>query len=92
MVRKVVTVRTRTSQTGNQGMTLVEMIVVLMIITVLAGLIAPRLSANTGAMALRESANGLLHAARYARHHALTQGGPCRLMIDMNQQRYHLED
>ena len=80
-----------TSPTGNSGMTLVELTMVLAIIAVLAGLIVPRLSAHAGGAALREAANGLLHAARYARHHALTRGQACRLVIETRENRYRLE-
>ena len=73
------------------GFTLVELTVVVIIISVLAGMIAPRFAGSIGSTALRESARRLLVAAQYARDFAVTRRRACRLVIDSKQRRYVLE-
>ena len=78
------------SSTGKDGFTLVEVIVVIVVITVLATMIVPRMSASTGPAALRESARRLLVTVRYARDFAVTYRRGCRLMFDPNEHQYGL--
>ena len=80
----------RTSATGKKGFTLVEIMVVLVIISVLAGMIVPHMSGRTTAAKLRASARRLLVAARYARDFAATRRRKCRLVIDTKEQQYVL--
>jgi len=80
----------RTSLTGEPGFTLVELIVVIVIVSVLATMIAPRLYTATGSARLRSSASRLLVTAQYARSFAATHRCACRLLIDPAEGRYGL--
>ena len=73
------------------GFTLIELTVVVIIISVLAGMIVPRLAGSIGSTALRESARRLLIAAQYARDFAVTRRRACRLVIDPERRCYVLE-
>ena len=72
------------------GFTLVEMIVVVAIVGVLAGMIVPRLTGASGATKLRVPARQLLALARYARDYAATRCCRCRLRIDRSARCFGL--
>lgn len=81
------------SVTGNdkRGFTLVELMVVLAIVAVLAGMIVPQVyGANSSARRLKQAARRLLVTAKYAKDYAATRRCKCRLMIDPEKQQYWL--
>ena len=92
MVKKAVKVKMQTSVTGNdrRGFTLVELIVVVAIVAVLAGMIAPRMFGAGSSARLKQSARRLLATAKYARDYAATRRCKCRLVIDPEKQQYRL--
>lgn len=63
---------------------------VVVIISVLSGMIAPRLFGAGGSSKIRESARKLLATAQYARDFAATHRSDCRLMFDPEQRLYAL--
>ena len=79
-----------TSSIGKRGFTLVELIVVVAVVSVLAGMIAPRIYGRRGSARLRESSRRFLATARYARDFAATRRSKCRLTIDTKEQGYTL--
>ena len=79
-----------TSSIGKRGFTLVELIVVVAIVSVLAGMIAPRMYNLSGSARLRQSSRRFLATARYARDFAATRRCKCRLTIDTKEQGYTL--
>ena len=85
-------VRTRTLSTGERGFSLVEVLAVVIIIGAMAALIVPQFSSHLRTAQLRESCGALLAAARYARHRAVTTRTPCRLVLDVQERRFHLEE
>ncbi len=62
----------------------------IVIVSVLAAMIAPRLHTATGSAQLRSSASRLLVAAQYARSFAATHRCICQLLIDPAEGRYGL--
>ena len=79
-----------TSSIGKRGFTLVELIVVVAIVSVLAGMIAPRVYNLSGSARLRGSSRRFLATVRYARDYAATRRCKCRLTIDTKEQAYTL--
>ena len=71
--------------------TMIEVMVVLVLVTLLATMIVPRMAGSSQSAQLRESAQRLLQAARYARGYAVSHRCQCRLLIDTAQNRYALE-
>ena len=67
--------------TPGQGFTIVELVVVIVVVTVLAGMIVPRLVGAGGAAQLREAARRLVIAAGYARDFAAAHRCACRLVL-----------
>lgn len=80
----------RTSSTGRLGFTLVEMTVVIVLITVLSGMIAPRLWGQFGGLNIRESARGFVVTAQYAREYATTHRCDCRVVINREDGSYQV--
>ncbi len=78
--------------TGNRrtAFTLVELIVVVVLVTVLAGMIAPRLWGAGGAASLQSAARRLTIAGQYARDFAATHRCRCRLVLDTKTGRFQL--
>ena len=79
-----------TSSIGKRGFTIVELIVVLIVVAVLAGMIAPRMLGARGPARLRQHTRSFLATARYARDFAVTRRRKCRLTIDAAKQTYIL--
>ena len=73
-----------------RAFTLIELIVVVAIISVMVGMIAPRLYGAKGSTRLRNSARRFLLTAQYARDFAATRRCNCRLTIDTSEQGYTL--
>lgn len=78
------------SSIGKRGFTIVELIIVLIVVAVLAGLIAPRMLGLKGPARLRQHTRSFLATARYARDYAVTRRRKCRLTIDLAEQTYTL--
>ena len=74
----------RISKTGNRAFTVVELIVVIAILSVLAGMTVLRLGGRAGSGRLREASRRLLTTAQYARDFATTRRRACRLIFDPN--------
>lgn len=74
----------RTSKTGNRAFTVVELIVVIAMLSVLAGMTVLRLGGRSRSGRLREASRRLLSTAQYARDFATTRRRACRLIFDPN--------
>ena len=74
----------RTSTTGNRAFTVVELIVVIAMLSVLAGMTVMRLGGRSRSGRLREASRRLLTTAQYARDFATTRRRACRLIFDPN--------
>jgi type II secretion system protein H len=72
-----------------RGFTLIELIVVLMIVAMVAGVVGPRMFMDPGGQSSKAASEvaGLFHAARNA---ALSQGMPARLELNTGTGEYHL--
>ncbi|MAE60053.1 MAG: hypothetical protein CMJ49_01725, partial [Planctomycetaceae bacterium] len=75
---------------ARRAFTLVEVIVVVTILSVATMMIVPQLSGHMAFTQLRESARQLSTAATYARYHAVTTHQVCRLVIDVEKNRFKL--
>jgi type II secretion system protein H len=71
----------------NAGFTLLELTLVILIISVMVGLIVPRLR-DPGRTELDAQAHRLIMTFRLLRSEAALNGYPYRLIYDLNQQRY----
>jgi type II secretory pathway pseudopilin PulG len=69
---------------------MVELLVVLALIGVLAGMTVPRLAGATAGRQLRQDARRLVLAARAAHDHAVGHQRLCRLMIDSARRQFAL--
>ena len=74
------------------GFTLVEMLLVLLILTVVAGLTAPNLSRSLTQHQFQKSADELLNMMRYAQSRAITKGHAVRLVFNEDYQEYWLTE
>ncbi|MBN1943106.1 MAG: prepilin-type N-terminal cleavage/methylation domain-containing protein [Phycisphaerae bacterium] len=77
---------------GNRqkAFTLVELIVVVVLVAVLAGMIAPRLWGAGRTASLRAAARRVQVAAQYARDFAATRRCDCRLVLDPQTGQFQL--
>ncbi|HEX7009351.1 MAG TPA: prepilin-type N-terminal cleavage/methylation domain-containing protein [Phycisphaeraceae bacterium] len=84
-----------TSPTGKtsscKGFTLIEAVVVVVLMVVLGGMVVMSLAGTMETAGLRESARRLLVSAQYARAYAATRATRCRLVLDTQASRFHLE-
>jgi type II secretory pathway pseudopilin PulG len=69
----------------------VEVTVVMVLVVVLAGMTLPMLAGAAASTHLKEQAQALLAAARYAREYAVTHRVDCRLVIDPTAGQYALQ-
>jgi len=88
-------VRTRISATGSRrralrlrAFTLIELVVVLVLLTVAAGLIVPRMGRSLGQRELRESAARFAHTARTVRELAVSRHRICAIELDLDAGAY----
>ncbi len=69
---------------GSRGFTLIEIILVLVILGVIAGLTVPRIGQNFIELQLKRTANDLSYLMRYAQSRAITKNRMVRLEFDDN--------
>jgi prepilin-type N-terminal cleavage/methylation domain-containing protein len=80
----------RRAKFGGLGFTLIEILAVVAIFALLAGLLAPRVGAITG-RALSESAARLAASLELARQRSALTGIPHRVLLDLDQGGWRLE-
>jgi type II secretion system protein H len=83
--------RTSTAKTEAPGFTLLEVVVVLAIFALAAGIVLPRLG-DLGARRLEDAARRLADAATLARERAILGGAPTVLVLDLDRGRWRAED
>ncbi len=71
----------RTTRSTGRGFTLLEILVVLLVIGVLAGMIVPGIGAGRSKAQLREASQQLWQAARFTQQRALLRGVDHRLVL-----------
>ncbi len=81
----------RTSST-QRAFTLIEIILVVLILTVIAGLAAPNLSRSLTKHQFEKSADELFNLMRYAQSRAITQGHDVRLVFNDDYTEYWLSE
>ena len=74
----------------SSGFTLLELIVVLLILALVAGLVAPKMRAFTVGQSTDNAAEQIVVLARYARTQAITEGASYRLNFDSGGGAYWL--
>ena len=78
-------------QRRRSAFTLVELMVVMAIMAILAGMAVPQFFGRSRAVALRQAARQLLDAARYAQHLAVTQRRHFRLVLDEREGSFEIQ-
>lgn len=76
----------------DQGFTLLELIVVVLVISLAMGLSYPALSRGTSAIHLRTAARDVLNTFRYAREKAVTEQSGMRVAVYRDKQELVLSD
>ena len=76
---------------NNAGFTLIEVVIVILMVGVLAGITFPRIGGVQTSFALRGSLNAFMSAHSLARTTALRQGGVAELHIDPTHDRFWVE-
>ena len=74
------------------GVTLIELVMVMLIIGLALGVTYPALSRGTAAFHLRAAGRDILNTLRYAREKAITEQQSMRVMVDPQGQRVILTD
>lgn len=74
-----------------RGFTLVELVLVMVLLTVVASLVAPRMSSFFRGRALSAEAQRFLSLTHYAQSRAVAEGVPVLLWIDPRRSAYGLE-
>ena len=72
------------------GLTLIELMLVLVIIAALGGVVVPQFAGTRARFELDADARALLAMTRRARMVAVTEGRGCRLAIDPSERTYRL--
>jgi type II secretion system protein H len=80
----------RTRRAG-RGFTLVELILVMVLLTIVASFVAPRMSSFFRGRALSAEAQRLLSLTHYAQSRAVAEGVPVLLWIDPKRSAYGIE-
>lgn len=75
-----------------QGLSLLELVMVLLVISLAVAISYPALSRGTKALHLRTSGRDLLNTFRYARERAITEQTVMRVVIDRESGRVTLSD
>jgi len=83
--------RTSTARIEAPGFTLLEVVVVLAIVALAAGIVLPRLG-DLRARRLEDAARRLADAATLARERAILGGTPTVLVVDLDRGRWRAED
>jgi type II secretion system protein H len=73
-----------------QGFTLLELVLVMVIICTLLGMAAPSLRGFFLSRKTNETADRIIALARLARTTAVSQGSPCRLVVDAGRRTFYL--
>ena len=76
----------------NKGFTLVEVLLVVIIILVIAGLSLPNFAPTFLNFQLRETSSNLAYKMRYAQSRAITQSRTCRLEFSGDYSQYWLTE
>ena len=71
-----------------RGFTLVEILLVVMLIGLAAGLAVPNFSGSFSSLQLRETAENLGYLMRYAQSRAIIRRQPCRLEFNIDNTKY----
>ncbi len=71
-----------------RGFTLIELIIVMLLLAIAAGLVAPRMSSFFRGRALNFEARRLLSLTHYAQSRAIAEGVPVILWLDARNSRY----
>lgn len=80
----------RRAGSGSDGFTLIEILAVVLIFALLAAIALPNLHFRS-AQAARNQARSLAANLEFARQRALATGRPTRMVLDLDQQRWWLE-
>lgn len=75
---------------GQQGFTLLELMVVLVIAAAAAALILPNFGGGLAALEIRGAARDLASALRFARGQAIAERSPAALTLDVAARRYRV--
>lgn len=73
------------------GFTLIELMVVIVVISILAGAVVPMFGSSRSDAQLRAAARDLISALRLARSEAVASGRPHRLCLESDTQTYWIE-
>lgn len=79
------------SRRRTRGFTLVELILVMVLLTIVASFVAPRMSSFFRGRALSAEAQRLLSLTHYAQSRAVAEGVPVLLWLDPRRSAYGLE-
>jgi Tfp pilus assembly protein FimT len=71
---------------------MIEMLLVIVILAVIAGLSVPSFKKSFSGMELKNQAQELVYLMRYAQSHAVTKGVRVRLNIDLGSKKYFLTE
>jgi type II secretion system protein H len=79
------------SNNRDRGFTLLELLLVVTLIAVMAGIVFPRVSRSTRSLGLREEADTLAEFVRFGRTEAVRRGVQTRLRISKSNGAYWLD-
>jgi general secretion pathway protein H len=82
---------TRASVLRSAGVTLIELLIVLSIMAIIAGLVIPLLGNGVSSAELKASAREVAAALRLARSEAMATRHDTRVVLDLEQRKFQLE-